>query len=442
MRNVAAACLALCVSLVLSACSASGQQAQASTSALSQGTLTCGPDSTRNCTEQGQVRWSRALSGKYVFKKDFILPATTHPDGTFPDAAIAKNLLVYVEGATAMAIDRTTGRVRWRTTIGAGDKRLKYDPAVFAGAGFVAVRLDVGDPRKKATHLWILRAGTGEPVSDFALPDGPYYVRGIVGGAVILLGETRVLGINLATGKKKWEAALSPWSGSTVAGHVLYADDNRAEPASSGTMRRIQRIDLKTGKRLPTLKLPESLRGAARLQSFRLRNTVYVATHGKDAQLAALNATNGQVLWTKPIKSGAHSYFVDLDRAFDPPILYWRSGDRVHAWDGRTGNPVTKPRSYEQFQGWGVAGGITVHEVGEEEEPEGTRLEGRSTHNGKVRWRAPRMLAFSKIASWESGSPRLLVGLACAPGGVRPAAESAPSSNERCVEPRLFALNR
>ncbi|MQA88426.1 MAG: PQQ-binding-like beta-propeller repeat protein [Streptosporangiales bacterium] len=297
-------------------------------------------------------------------------------------------------------------------------------------------------PRREAVARVGARRGDGRILGDFPAPKGTEDVEAVVDRGVVLSGERTVIAVDPADGEVRWRRTLDPWYSATVLDGVLYTDDNPDPDA--GVMRRIQRVELRSGRVLPAFTLPAELRGHGVLRTESLEpGLLFVDNWGSEdehTRTGAVRGRTGQVLWTSSEDDGGVQ---EIDRAADPPTVYLHtpSEDVLVAREATTGKVAAEDVDEEVFNGWGgVVTGATVDETDPDENGV-SRLRGIEVGSGDVPWRGPPMIGFSEMASWVDGSPGLFVGLACAPGGVRDSRPDEITPGVRCTKPRLFALN-
>lgn len=237
-------------------------------SALSGGARMC-TDASAACGRSGAVRWVLPLTGTYrVDRPDdssegSLTPVAHDEDGDGLSLAAAGGTAYLQTDEQVLAVDIATGRVGWRR--------------VFPGTAGYAVSLVGGrlvyqqkvpgvedgpylslDPRTGAARTIPVREGE-ERVDE--VDASLVLVRGI--GAFSGTDRAGVRRVDPVTGRTRWEVRLGRGWEYTVQGGVLYADDYRLRPdlpktdEHRGQTRAIQRVDLRTGLRLPDVRVPK-----------------------------------------------------------------------------------------------------------------------------------------------------------------------------------------
>jgi outer membrane protein assembly factor BamB len=402
---------------------------------LSAGGLTCPGPSHRDCNAPGTVRWSLALDGQYLVDtfagQVRVRPVRTSPDGTPPAAAATADLVVYVEDDLVRAIDRSTGRPRWRTQVGAGvagPRRGAPESVPIVAGGLVAVFVDVGLEYEAEHRLFVLDAATGRQVGGFVPPKTLGDLQTVSAGRLIWIGSGQVTATDPRTGKIVWRQPVRPHFHAALVGDVLYLD-HRNEPWKTA-----QRVDLRNGRRLPDL--PVGRDGRVLAES--LSGVLFVTTD-LPLGVAAVDARTGRRLWWQ---AGYHDAnippIVALDTLARPPVAYLSGPDpdTVQAVDARTGAVRRAGIPKTRFGGWGgVVRGVTLGDAGEPV-PQGTDL-----LSGALRWRLPGAVGFQMLAFWSGSDPAIAVGMACAADGVRWSRADEATARTHCAKPRLVAVN-
>lgn len=374
-------------------------------SALSGGVRTCTDDGA-GCTRSGALRWSRPLLDPYRADGSFgdllaIRPVVTQEDGD-PTGILARRDTVYVAAGTQLfALDAATGEPRWshrfpRTAVaGFGEPRML--------AGRLVVPQNLLDderqylsvqPRTGDVFTIPLRDGERE----LAVQDPPAENLFLFTGGIWDRTKTATIrSVDPTTGRTLWRTSVGRyWQLSTHDG-VLYLDDYREradlpeDREHRLQTRAIQRVDLRTGDRLPDIELPRKLWGEHHLS--------YV-THDEIIVLAEAPADGGT------------EYAVD------------QTGRQLDEVPEREAEPDREERD-ARVRVEGPNGGVR-------------RLVGYAD-SGARRWTGPRLKAHADLLLTDT-TPRLAVALACAPDGIEPSTLTDPFPGLRCTKPRVFAV--
>lgn len=383
----------------LAACTTPRTTTSPARSALSGGALTCGEPSAA-CGRSGALRWVLPLTGTYRVDRpddlhtDSVVPAE-HDDGGDGLSLLAMGDTVYLQaGGQVLAVDVATGRVRWRhvapdassypaETVG---DRLLYQlklPGVTDGP-YVSL-----DPRTGAARTIPVR--DGEYRVD-ALDTGMYLARGL--GRFSTADQAGVRKVDPLTGRTVWETRLRTGHDYIVSRGIFYADDSRERANLPKKLRdrwqtrAIQRVDLRTGKRLPDIQVPKRYWDG-------------------DYYLDYVTRRGVVVLVTSPA-DGAKRHALTL-----------------------AGRPVRAVPTHDQ-------------ELKVEARGHVVNLAGRP---GRVRrltghgWAGPAMRAPAYDTNRLVGSRvRVAVAVACAPDGVRPGTLEDPFPATYCTKPRFFGV--
>lgn len=367
-------------------------------SALSGGARTC-TDPNAACGRSGAVRWVLPLTGTYrVDRSDdssegSITPVALDEDGDGLSLVADRGTVYLQTGGQVLAVDVGTGRVRWRhvapgtggytmTMVGG---RVVYEQKVPNVAFGPYLSLDPKTGSARAIPVHEGEAQVRDVTSALVL------VHGI--GALSAAVGAGVRQVDPVTGRTRWDVRLADGWDYEVRGGVLYADDYRLRPdlprtaEHRGQTRAIQRVDLRTGKRLPDVHVPRKYWGDDYLD--------YVTDH-------------------------------DIIVVSTAPVY----GGRKHAFD-LAGRPVTPvPPSDEN---------VTAKPNGDQ-----VKLDGRFggvRHLSGHGWTGPAMRAPGFDTNALVGSrTRVAVAVACAPDGVRAGTLEDPFPATYCTKPRFFGV--
>jgi hypothetical protein len=497
----------LCVVAALSACSSSSwtvvPSALSNTSAL-----TCPPRGHRDCTAVGSVRWSLPVSGNYGLSEGtgvLDVPAVGDvgfanpgpPDGAH-GAAFTGGVAVVCAGGFAEGIDPASGHVLWRQKFAAtngpdvedSDSLGPCDLTVVAPGRVAAADFSDFPSSAAPDVVRILSTATGAVGPRLALPLPPgankpnpsaaeasiLALSGgtLSGGTLSVLVNSRVYGLNDASGAVRWKATLRSFSGDAVVGDILYADTSNDSGSATTAL---QRVDLSSGAVLAPLPLGAGLKGtdlavlgasavaaAAGPVSTLLVGTG-TTTHG-NGRIAAVDPATGQALWSYPgnlvrMDPGSQQQEAAIVKESLPLSpsgregltlrvvslaagrLVATSGVPSRLWRAISLNPENNGEAWWNFYDSGL-----VAEVQPDSSQAGAdaswygRLEG-VTGTGKVRWQGPWSSGDLWVLGDSTAGPPLIIVESCTPAGIVPPA-TPPASGEAtttCKQGRLYALN-
>lgn len=367
-------------------------------SALSGGARTC-TDPGAACGRSGAVRWVLPLTGTYrVDRPDdssahSVTPVVHDEDGDGLSLVASGDSVLLQTGEQVLAVDVATGRVRWRhVSPGTGG----YELAMVGGRAVYEQKVpsdEYGpylslDPKTGSARTISVRTGE-DRVGEFA--SGLVLVRGI--GALSDATHAGVRRVDPVTGRTLWDARLGRGWDYEVRGGVLYADDHRLRPDLPKTSehrsqtRAIQRVDLRTGRRLPDVHVPRDYWGDDYLDYVTDRGVIVVST--------------------------APAYG-NKKHAFD---LAGRPVSPVPPSDGPEGKPARQQLKIIAQRSDGIQ-----------------RLSGHG-------WTGPAMRAPAFDTNALLGSrTRVEVAVACAPDGVRAGTLEDPFPATYCTKPRFFGV--
>lgn len=369
-------------------------------SALSGGARTC-TDPDAACGRSGAVRWVLPLTGTYRLGRPGFgsvggTRAVVHvEEGDDMSLAASGGSVFLQSGEQLLAVDVATGRLRWRHvapgTTGypvdvVGGRVLYRQRTPYVSDGpFLSL-----DPRTGSAHRIPVR-------------ESEYRVREVDSSLVLLRGigtwrDSDHPGVRLVdpvSGRTRWDVRLGRGWEYQVRDGVLYADDFRLRrdvPKTSehrSQTRAIQRVDLRTGRRLPDVRVPKKYWGDVHLDYVTDRGVIVVTTVPAD-------------------------------------------GNVKHAFD-LAGRPVTPVPSFSEAEEKQEATGEKVRVTGPER-----GIQHLSGHG----WTGPAMRAAAFGTSTVVGSrPRVAVAVACAPDAVRPGTLEDPfPSTYYCTKPRFFGV--
>lgn len=377
-------------------------------SEISVGARTCADDGA-SCTESGELRWSLPLPGQYRLDASFddflLLQRVALKEEGERLGLFATDDTVYLStGPQLLAIDAATGELRWThreagtsaTTIRMQDSRLLVSQETLGDARqYLSVDPRTGDSTTIALREFEDDLGAGRTeVGD--VPSGELI---LAAGGLWNTGEAGVRSVDPRSGKLNWRVRLGQYWQRTVRDGVVYADDYRTrknvltdgEPTAQ--TRAIQRVDIRSGKRLPDIELPRELWGK--------HHVAYVTGDGTI------------VLADPPADGGAH-YAIDqngrtLDEVPDDDRTSSSEDDEQEARVSAVG-PSAKAN----------------HLVAQDA-------------SGAKRWTGPAMLGPGSVLL-TNGQPRVAVTVACAPDGVRNSTLTDPVPGTMCTKPRVFAV--
>lgn len=363
------------------------------------------------CAESGALRWSRPLLDPYRADVEYgdylaIRPVVTYEHGDATRLLADDDTVYFASGTQLLALDAATGKPRWshrypKSAVGGFNELRMVGGRLLVAQSLLGEKrqyLSV-DPRTGDRIVIPVRDGENDLLpwgeTDHETPRDELILStaGFWGSA----GADTVRSVDPTTGRTSWRTKLGQSWQKTVRDGVLYLDDyrERADIPKNREQRHetraIQRVDLRTGKRLPDIELPKKLWGK--------HHMAYVT---KDETI---------VLEDAPIDGGA-KYAVDENG---------RQLDQV---------PADEPERERQTDD---------EEPVRAEGPDGKvqRLVGYKS--GAKRWTGPRMMAPGEMLRVGT-TPRLAVALACAPDGIEAATLTSPFPGVRCTKPRVFAV--
>ena len=475
--------------------------------------LAC-PHGARSCTAPGTVRWSVPLPGSASSSISTGQSALNLPDlqslgiaefGGIPGdylatVAVAPSQVVFEPGGRLMveAIDSVTGKRQWATrlTLPRGAQFLAPGSQLTPTLTDVNGLITAYDP--DALTWWLLNAATGAaspprqiPSSDQASGTGNVTVLPVTARDVALVGWTQVEDVDPVTGTVRWQVPLRPWTGETVIGHVLYADNDRyaEDMSSTGTNSHdqataIQRVDLASGRLLPALPLAASLRGAgSAIDAPPGASPGYLVVHS-NGTTTRLNPATGRVLWSlrmPPDVVGTGAGQAGPDGTV-PSLEYLVVP--LGSGAGTTGSPPPSPgtrgaiwrvmvisltngavtwvslgRAFPYSDAgiqtelavpgvspWDLYGSVMIasHASAPQQAGSGgysfTQLEGASPQTGRVLWRGPSVADLYVLGQSESGPP-VIIAESCAPAGLAPDPSAGHGDEAFCDSERLYAVN-
>jgi outer membrane protein assembly factor BamB len=394
---------------------------------------------------RGTVRWSVALDGPYVVHSGlWTRSARLHPQGDDPNVGTTAGLLIYVEVDTVRAVDRLTGKVRWRARVGAGLPQPLEGPygfPVVAGDGVVAVPVSTGGEDKTVRRVDVLDAVTGRQVAKLPWPEeftnsDTAELHAVVAGRLIFSGERSVAAIDARTGKIAWRHVVRRHYGTVLLDGVLYLG---ARPlASKAAGRGVERIEVRTGRSLGDLPQPAGLHAPSMVISQGLPGVLLFYTKGPSG-VAAIDPRTGRLLWSHHGGRDGQGVIEAVDALARSPLVYFRrsSNEPVQVVNAQTGTVVYGHVPHSILRSFnGVVRGVTVTAEREEHS-----VSGVDAASDQVRWRVPGVEAFGRIAAWDRDDPALVVGVACAPEAVRDSRADEETYGVRCAKPYLVAVN-
>ncbi|HEX6446491.1 MAG TPA: PQQ-binding-like beta-propeller repeat protein [Streptosporangiales bacterium] len=387
---------------VLAGCTSQGASHRAAPqpgSALSGGARTC-TDANGACARSGAVRWVLPLPGTYrVDRSDDpsevgIRPVVHDEDGDGLSLVASGDTVYLQTGGQLWAVDVATGRVRWRHVSPGTDG---YALAMVGGRVVYEEKAPNGtygpylsfDPRTGGVLAIPERDGEGrvdEVTSSLVL------IHGI--GVFSEAAGAGVRQVDPVTGHTRWRARLAEGWEYTVQGGVLYADDYRLRPdlpkalQNRNQTRLIQRVDLRTGRRLPDVHVPRKYWGDYSLDYVTRDGVIVVSTTPAQGDKKRAFTTSGRPVTPVP--------------AFHDDPTAKPTGDQVKV-TGRYG-----------------------------------RVRYLSGHG----WTGPAMRAPGFDTNALVGSRvRVAVAVACAPDGVRAGTLEDPFPATYCTKPRFFGVS-
>lgn len=346
------------------------------------------------------MRWVLPLTGTYrasgedEFTEAGIAPVVQNESGDVLSVAASGDTVFLEAGEQVLAVDAPTGRVRWRhVTHGATGYglamvggRLTYEekaPNVDFGP-YLSLDPETGSAR--AIGVRDGEARVDEVDSSLVLIHG---VGPFSGG--VRAGVRRV---DPVTGRTRWQARLGEGWEYAVRGGVLYADDSRPRHDLPKTVenrsqtRLVQRVDLRTGRRLPDVRVPKR--------------------YWDDYTLDYVTKRGVIVLTKAPSEGNGKRAFTTSGRPVTP----------VPPSD----DPSARPRR-ERLAATGKSGGIQ-------------RLSGPGWTGPAMR--APAFDTYAVVGS----QAHVEVAAACAPDGIRAGTLEDPFPALYCTKPRFFGVTR
>jgi hypothetical protein len=469
-------------------------------------TLTC-PGSSRTCTAPGTVRWSVPLPGSASFDITTGMSILNMPGaaasgiasfGGIPNdyltpVAVAPGQVAFQPPGRPMveAVDPATGRRKWVTRLTRPSAAADTTPgAVSLTLAAANGMITAYDPANSA--WWLLNAATGAASAPRLIPDsvavGPstaLTVLPVTGQSVALVTDAQVQDVDPVTGAVRWHVPLRPWTGETVIGNVLYADNDRLaadENSSAGVNSRdrataLQRVDLASGRALPALPLPASLRG---------QQSGIIAPPGADPDdllarngltVARLDPATGLPVWSRTLPAGITGTGQAGPDATEPSLEYLVAppaptgapppspGTHGAIWrvvvvslaDGDTTTiPLGRAFPYSDAgiqtgdggngSDWNLYGSGMLAAASTAPRKAGsggysfTRLEGVSPQTGRVLWRGPSAGDLYVLGQTVSGPP-VIIAESCTPGGLAPDPTAGHDDEAFCDSERLYAVN-
>ncbi|MCX6366004.1 MAG: PQQ-binding-like beta-propeller repeat protein [Armatimonadetes bacterium] len=218
----------------------------------------------------------------------------------------AKRVYVGSERGTVYALDRQSGAVAWKTTLGGS---VRMSPAVI-GQQVIFESSDNG--------VYGVDRVTGAQKWRFVRPDGALgYSAPVAGpeGSVFICGESVVYRLNAETGQELWRSSV----GGKALGTVSYAN-GRVYVAGDGAG--VIALDAETGERRWRFKVENDKTGPDWFGSpLIVGSTLYVSTYRRNVY--ALETTTGKVRWSTKVLGPALSRpALDEKRG----VLYLSSG--------------------------------------------------------------------------------------------------------------------
>jgi PQQ-like domain len=497
--------LAVAVAVTVTACSSSPAPPASPLSGSS--VLTCTGGS-RHCTAPGTVRWSLPLPGSSQFDIQSGMGIINMPgsaaEGISGFGEIPNDYLATVEVGPGQvvfqqpnrlvieAIDPATGRRLWTTKLPT-PRGFTPDTAVSGGLilGIVAANGAITAYDSADYLWWVVNAATGaagpphrlasytntsQQSTDDVLPVTPQ--------AAVLLNNTQVQGTDPVTGSVRWQVPLRRWTGYTVIGNVLYADNDpygqpqSASASPSGRATAVQRVDLAAGKLLPDLPLPTDLHTeAAKLVQFGADPGALLIEAGPG--LARLDPATGHPVWTASLPATTLGTAQAGPTGTPPTVEYLLPGKTTDSikprapgtganiWKvlvvslttGKTTTVTMGPKfPYSDaginvesdggdnwnFYGSAMLATFATKAQGADSNGIGgfsyIRLEGVDPPTGRILWRGPWGADLYVLGETVTGPP-MIIAESCAPSALQSDPSAIHGGEAYCNSERLYAIN-
>ncbi|CCG09110.1 PQQ-binding-like beta-propeller repeat protein [Pararhodospirillum photometricum] len=240
------------------------------------------------------VRAFDARTGQALWEKDLPDRKRDEEDGALLGGGLAYDqgkVFVTTGFAKVVALEAQSGKELWRVAV---DAPLRAAPAVNSGRVVVvtidnqALALSASDGRKLWTH-----SGVPETASLLGAPT-PAIDQGLV---VVSYSSGEVFALRLDSGTEVWADSVTAMRRTDAVGTLF---DIRANPVIDGNrLFVIGNSGLMVGMDLRSGNRAWQLRVAGTQQPWLAGEVLFLIT--EDAELAALNARSGKVLWITPL---------------------------------------------------------------------------------------------------------------------------------------------
>lgn len=245
---------------------------------------------------EAEVRAYDLASGDLVWARELPDPATDEDDGHLLGGGLAYGtdgrLYATTGFAKVIALEAASGREIWREDVGVP---VRAAPTLNSGRVFVVtvdnqtIALAAQDGRKLWTHT-----GSPEVASLLGTP-APAVDQGTV---IVAYSSGELFALRVETGAVLWQDSVTTVRRTDAAGNLR---DIRARPVMAGTRIYVvghsgltTAIDLATGERIWQAEL------SGVQQPWIAGRYLYVIT--AEADLAALSAADGRILWVTPLQ--------------------------------------------------------------------------------------------------------------------------------------------
>ncbi len=249
----------------------------------------------------------------------------------------AKRVYVGSERGTVYALDRQSGAVAWKATLG---NAVRMAPVV-VGDRLIVECMD--------NYIYALELATGTVKWKFVRPDGSLgYAGPTLGpaGSILVCGESTVYRLNAATGQEIWRSSVGGKALGTPAlsgGRVYVAGDGAGVVA----------LDAETGERRWRFRVGDEKTGPDWFGSpLVVGKTLYVSSYRRNVY--ALDATTGKLKWSTKVLGSALArpaldekrellYLSSITYRDNPTLtaLSTRTGTQV--WDYKLGSLMAAP---------------------------------------------------------------------------------------------------
>jgi eukaryotic-like serine/threonine-protein kinase len=298
------------------------KRGEGTAAAAKEGAFVAGGSAVHRFNQEGRTDWSTEIGP------------------TLAEVALdTKRVYVGTERGTVYALDRQSGAVVWKATLG---NAVRMAPTVM-GERLVVESLD--------NSIYGLELATGTVKWKFARPDGSLgYAAPTPGpeGSVLVCGESTVYRLNAATGQEVWRTTVG---GKSLATPVVSASGTRVYVAGDGAG--VVALDAETGERRWRFRVGDDKTGPDWFGSpLLVGKTLYVSSYRRNVY--ALEAATGKVKWSTKVAGPALArpaldekrevLFVSTTTARDSATLVAlsaRTGDQV--WDIKLGSLMAAP---------------------------------------------------------------------------------------------------